>query len=97
MFIWSRRLCRWIRWHGSHAAWLRLPRAHPLKSACLAAGAAVGAVSAHSIVMRLLHTPLALAPYQTPPTPAVAVPCPSSFALLATGVIGLLLVRSVLR
>ena len=27
MLIWSRLCCRWVAWHGTRAAWLRLPHA----------------------------------------------------------------------
>ena len=27
MMIWSRLCCRWVRWRGTRAAWLRLPHA----------------------------------------------------------------------
>jgi hypothetical protein len=38
MMIWSQKLCAWVPWRGSHAAWLRLPHIAALAGACLGAG-----------------------------------------------------------
>jgi hypothetical protein len=35
LHIWSRLHCRWVRWHGTYAAWLRLP--HAVALGCTAA------------------------------------------------------------
>lgn len=42
LYVWSRTLCKWVKWKGTRAAWLKLPHAHPLLYPCVAAVAAAG-------------------------------------------------------
>lgn len=90
MHVWSRRLCRWVAWHGTRAAWLRLPRAHPLATACLAGAAGV---FTHAALTAKPPPPPALALNVEPPAPSVSVPEPPSAAVLGTGVVALVIVK----
>lgn len=78
MHIWSRKLCRWVLWHGSRKAWLALPAA-VVTSAC------VGTIA---LATRPTER-LAVVPHAR----AVAVPEPGSLAVLATGVVLLITLK----
>lgn len=44
MRVWDRVCCRWVKWHGSRAAWQALPRAKVALAACVLCGGAAVAV-----------------------------------------------------
>lgn len=46
MHVWNRQQCRWVQWHGSAAAWRRLPHA-VVSTVCSGTLAAVLALPAH--------------------------------------------------
>lgn len=57
MHVWSRQQCRWIQWHGSLAAWRRLP--HAIVSAvCSGTLAAVLALPNHKPVQSAQPQPV---------------------------------------
>lgn len=91
MHVWSRKLCRWVIWRGSRAAWLALPAA-VLTSAC------VGAIA---LATRPSETATAPAYAAVPATwhagESVAVPEPTSLAVLATAVAMLAFILIIIR
>lgn len=88
MHVWSRKLCRWVVWHGSRAVWLALPAAI-LTSAC------VGAIALATQPSETTTAPAyAAVPASWHPAPSIAVPEPTSLAVLATAVVMLALART---
>lgn len=74
MMVFDRRICRWRPWHGTRAAWLKLPHAVATGTCVLSAAALVA-----------LHTPPHVVPTPHPtttssaPRPAVASPTPADW------------------
>jgi hypothetical protein len=92
--------CAWLRVTTSRAAWLAVPRAVVLAGCRVAPLGVVAALSnGHQVLTSPDPSPAPDASFQIPPTwvdpvPApVAMPEPSSLAVLAAGVVGVILLR----
>lgn len=79
LMIFDRRTCRWLPWHGTRAAWLKLPHA-VATSLCVLSTVALRATSPLPTLPAHPHAASVLRPAITAPTPdnfspiAAAVP-----------------------